>query len=161
MVRSQREINCTKINPEENVDWIIQTDGSLSSVFLRAGLALTFFMHGTQHAFGWHGGKGPKAQVANWRDKYQIPVAMGAFGLFIELFAVISMTLGFLVRPAAFGLAVFIAFAMFLSHWSNGFFLQGSGKGSGIEYTLALFVMAVALVFGGAGAFSIDGLLSR
>jgi putative oxidoreductase len=122
---------------------------------------MTFFMHGTQHAFGWHGGKGPKAQVTNWRDKYRIPVPMGIFGLFIELFAVISMTLGLLVRPAAFGLAVFIAFAMFLSHWSHGFFLQGSGKGSGIEYTLALFLMAVALVFSGAGAFSIDGLLSR
>jgi putative oxidoreductase len=146
---------------EGDVDWIFQTDGSLSSVFLRAGLALTFFMHGTQHAFGWHGGKGPKAQVANWRDKYHVPVPMGVFGLFIELFAVVSMSLGFLVRPAAFGLAVFIACAMFLSHWSNGFFLQGSGKGSGIEYTLALFLMAVALVFGGAGAFSIDGLLSR
>jgi len=105
------------------VDWLFQTDNSFSYVFLRFGLALTFFMHGTQHAFGWHGGKGPKAQVANWRDKYHIPAAMGVLALAIELFAVVSFTLGFLVRPAAFGLAVFIAFALFLSHWSNGFFL--------------------------------------
>ena len=144
------------------MDWLFHTDNSFSYVVLRAGLALTFFMHGTQHVFGWHGGKGAKAQVTNWRDKYHIPLPMGIFALVIELFAVVSMTLGFLVRPAAFGLAVFISFALFLSHWSNGFFLaSGPGKGSGIEYTLAIVLMSLALVIGGAGALSIDGLLSR
>jgi len=144
------------------VDWLFQTDNSFSYVVLRAGLAVTFFMHGTQHAFGWHGGKGAKAQVTNWRDKYHIPLPMGIFALFIELFAVVSMTLGFLVRPAALGLAVFISFALFLSHWSNGFFLaQGPGKGSGIEYTLAIVLMSLALVIGGAGALSLDGLIGR
>ena len=147
---------------EEEVDSIFLTENSFSYVFLRFGLALTFFMHGTQHAFGWHGGKGPMAQVTNWRDKYHVPVPVGIFALVIELSTVVSMTLGFLVRPVAFCLAVFIAFALFLSHWSNGFFLaQGPGKGSGIEYTLALFLMALALVFGGAGAFSIDGLIAK
>ena len=144
------------------MDSIFLTENSFSYVFLRLGLALTFFMHGTQHAFGWHGGKGPMAQVINWRDKYQVPVPVGIFALVIELSTVVSMTLGFLVRPVAFCLAVFIAFALFLSHWSNGFFLaQGPGKGSGIEYTLALFLMALALVFGGAGAISIDGLIAK
>jgi putative oxidoreductase len=144
------------------VDWLFHTENSLSYVFLRFGLAVTFFMHGTQHAFGWHGGKGPKAQVTNWRDKYHVPVAMGIFALVIELSTVVSMTLGFLVRPVAFCLAVFIAFALFLSHWEHGFFLtQRNSTGSGIEYTLALLLMALAVMFGGAGAFSIDGLLSR
>lgn len=144
------------------MDWLFQTDGSFSYVVLRLGLAVTFFMHGTQHAFGWHGGKGAKPQVANWHDKYHIPVPVGYFALLIELFAVLSMTLGFLVRPAALGLAVFMCFAMFLSHWSNGFFLaSGPGRGSGIEYTLALVMISLALVVGGAGALSIDGLLSQ
>lgn len=144
------------------MDWIFHADNSLAYIFLRFGLAVTFFAHGTQHAFGWHGGKGPKAQVLNWRDKYQIPVPMGVFALVIELSTVVSMALGFLVRPVAFCLAVFIAFALFLGHWSNGFFLaQGPGKGSGIEYTLALLLMALTVMVGGAGAFSIDGMLSR
>jgi putative oxidoreductase len=87
---------------------------------------------------------------------------MGVFALVIELGTVVSMALGFLVRPVAFCLAVFIAFALYLGHWGNGFFLaQGPGKGSGIEYTLALLLMALALVVGGAGAFSVDGLLTR
>ena len=144
------------------MDWIFQTYDSLAFVLLRLGLAVTFFMHGTQHAFGWHGGKGAKAQVTNWRDKYHIPVPVGAFALVIELSTVVSMTLGFFVRPVAFCLAVFIAFALFLSHWSHGFFLASApGRGSGIEYTLALFLMALALTVGGAGALSIDGMLSR
>ena len=51
---------------------------------------------------------------------------------------------------------------MFLGHWSSGFFLaQGPGKGSGVEYTLALLLMALAVLFGGAGALSIDGLIGR
>ena len=144
------------------MDGIFQTYDSFAFIFLRLGLAVTFFMHGTQHVFGWHGGKGPKAQVTNWRDKYHIPVPIGVFALVIELSTVVSMTLGFLVRPVAFCLAVFIAFALYLGHWSYGFFVASpTGKGSGIEYTLALFLMAVAIMVGGAGALSIDGLLSR
>jgi putative oxidoreductase len=144
------------------VDWILHTDNSLAFVFLRFGLAVTFFAHGTQHAFGWHGGKGPKAQVTNWRDKYHVPIPMGVFALVIEISTVVSMALGFFVRPVAFCLAGFIASALYFGHWANGFFLaQGPGKGSGIEYTLALLLMALAVMFGGAGAFSLDGLLSR
>ena len=59
------------------MDWIFHTYDSFAFVILRFGLAVTFFMHGTQHAFGWHGGKGPKAQVTNWRDKYRHPGADG------------------------------------------------------------------------------------
>lgn len=144
------------------MEWLFQTHDSLAFVFLRFGLAVTFFMHGTQHTFGWHGGKGAKAQVTNWRDKYHIPLPMGIFALVIELSTVVSMALGFLVKPVAFCLAVFIGFALVLGHWAHGFFLATApGKGSGIEYTLALFLMAVALMVGGAGALSIDGLISR
>ncbi len=144
------------------MEWIFQTHDTLACVLLRFGLAVTFFMHGTQHAFGWHGGKGATAQVTNWRDKYHIPIPVGMFALVIELSTVVSMTLGFLVKPVAFCLAVFISFALFLSHWSHGFFLASApGKGSGIEYTLALMLMALAVMVGGAGALSIDGLLSR
>lgn len=144
------------------MDWLIQTENSYAYVILRFGLAVTFFAHGTQHAFGWHGGKGFKAQVANWHDKYHIPTPVAMLAVVIELFAIVSMIFGFLVRPAALGLAIFIGHALFLSHWGNGFFLnQRHGRGSGIEYTMALVLMSLALAIGGAGALSIDGMLSR
>jgi uncharacterized membrane protein YphA (DoxX/SURF4 family) len=60
------------------------------------------------------------------------------------------------------GLAIFMAVAIWKAHWEYGFFLaRRPGEGSGIEYCLALFLMAVTLLVGGGGALSIDELLSR
>jgi putative oxidoreductase len=144
------------------MDIIFQTDGSYAYLVLRAGLAITFFFHGTRHVFGWHGGRGFKGMIKNWTEKYHIPTAICVLGMVTELAAVMAMTFGFLVRPAALGLALFMAIVIKKAHWGNGFFLaQEHGKGSGIEYCLALLLMSVALLIGGAGALSIDGWLSR
>jgi putative oxidoreductase len=145
-----------------HMTWILDTPPSYSFVFLRLGLAVTFFFHSTQHIFGWSGGRGAKGQLANWRDKYGIPVPIGALGMFIEFFGVFALLTGCLTRPFALGLAGFIATVMYKSHWGHGFFLaRRPGEANGIEYTLALFLMAMALVIGGGGAFSVDRLLSR
>jgi putative oxidoreductase len=141
---------------------IFQTDGSYAYVILRAGLAITFFFHGTRHVFGWHGGRGFQGMIKNWTEKYRLPKPICILGMFTEMSAVLAMTFGFLVRPAALGLAAFMFIVMIKAHWGNGFFLsQGHDRGSGIEYCLALLLMSVALVIGGAGALSIDGWLSR
>lgn len=142
--------------------WLLETSPSYSFVLLRLGLAVTFFFHSTQQIFGWHGGRGLKAHLANWRERQGIPTPIGALGLFIEFFGSLALLIGFLTRPFALGLALFIVIAMLKSHVKHGFFLaRRPGEHSGIEYTLALFLMAAALVVGGAGALSIDGLLSR
>ena len=142
--------------------WILETSPSYSFVFLRLGLAITFFFHSTQQIFGWNGGRGLKAHLANWRDKQGIPSPIGALGLFIEFFGCFAVLTGFLTRPFALGLALFIGIAMLKSHWGHGFFLaRRPDEHSGIEYTLALFLMAAALLVGGGGALSVDGLLSR
>jgi putative oxidoreductase len=142
--------------------WILDTPPSYSFLLLRLGLAVTFFFHSTQQIFGWFGGRGVKAHLSNWRDKHGIPVPMGALGLFIEFFGSFALLTGFLTRPFALGLAIFIATAMLKSHWGHGFFLaRRPGEASGIEYTLALFLIAMALLIDGGGAFSVDRLLSR
>jgi len=141
---------------------ILQTVPSYAFVILRLSLALTFFAHGAQHVFGWFGGRGPADTIENWNKKRGIPVPICILALFIELGGALSMLVGFLVRPAALGIAVFMFMAMKEAHWENGFFMnQGPGKGAGIEFCLALFTMAVAVLVGGAGALSIDNLLSR
>jgi putative oxidoreductase len=53
--------------------------------------------------------------------------------------------------------------AMVTVHWQHGFFLNVElqpGKGHGIEYTLALLAMGLAVLIDGAGALSIDRLLA-
>ncbi|HZA57526.1 MAG TPA: DoxX family protein [Candidatus Udaeobacter sp.] len=141
---------------------ILQTDASYAYVVLRFGLAITFFAHSTQQVFGWFGGRGYRDVLKNWNEKYRIPIAICVVGLFVEMAGVLAMVFGFLVRPAALGLAIFMAVAIQKAHWQNGFFLnQGPGKGAGVEFCLALFLMAIALLIGGAGALSIDLFLSR
>ena len=74
----------------------------------------------------------------------------------------LNLNLSEVDRPVAFGLAVFMVFATILSHWEHGFFLSSAaGRGSGIEYTMALMLMALTITVGGAGALSVDILLSR
>jgi putative oxidoreductase len=142
--------------------WIFDTLPSYSLILLRLGLAVTFFFHSTQHIFGWFGGRGAKGQLANWRDKYNIPVPIGALGMFIEFFGIFALLTGCFTRPFALGLTGFIATVMLKSHWGHGFFLaRRPGEGNGIEYTMALLLMALALAIGGGGAFSVDRLLSR
>ena len=142
--------------------WILDTPPSYSLLLLRLGLAVTFFFHSTQHIFGWFGGRGVKAHLANWRDKHGIPVPVGALGMLIEFFGCFALLSGFLTRPFALGLAVFIATVILKAHWGHGFFLaRRPGESNGIEYTMALFLMAVALLIDGGGAFSVDRLLSR
>jgi putative oxidoreductase len=142
--------------------WLLETSSSYAFVFLRLGLAVTFFLHSTQQIFGWHGGRGLKAHLANWRDKQHIPTPVGALGLFIEFFGSLALLIGFLTRPFALGLALFIIIAMLKSHARHGFFLaRRPGEASGIEYTFALFLMAMALFVGGGGALSVDGFLTQ
>lgn len=142
--------------------WILDTSASYAPVLLRLGLAVTFFFHSTLHLFGWFGGRGAKGQLANWRDKYGIPVPIGVLGMVIEFSGWIALVAGFLTRPAAFGLALYIAIVIYKAHWRHGFFLaHGGSEGNGIEYTMALFLMASALVVEGGGAFSVDRLLGR
>jgi len=98
----------------------------------------------------------PRSQstLANWRDRQNIPIPIGALGLFIEFFGSFALLVGFLTRPFALGLALFIGIAMLKSHVQHGFFLaRRPGEHSGIEYTLALFLMAAALL-SAAVAFS-------
>jgi putative oxidoreductase len=144
------------------MNWILETSPSYSLVLLRLGLAVTFFLHSIQQIFGWHGGRGLKAHLANWRDRQGIPTPIGALGLFIEFFGSFALLTGFLTRPFALGLALFIGIAMLKSHARYGFFLaRRPDEHSGIEYTLALFLMAAALLVGGGGALSVDGMLTR
>jgi len=60
------------------MDFIMQTDPSVSLLVLRLGLGFVFFVHSTQKVFGWLGGHGPKGTVNHWKQRYNIPIAWGA-----------------------------------------------------------------------------------
>lgn len=144
------------------MDVIFRTAPFWPLVVLRLGLATVFFAHSAQQ-LGWlGGGNGARQVVRAWKDRYGIPRPIGAVGIFTEFFGSWSMLLGFLTRPFALGLMIFMFVAMWKAHWKHGFFLaHRGGEGNGIEFCLMLFLMALALFIGGGGALSLDLKLSE
>ena len=68
-----------------------------------------------------------------------------------ELVGGTLVILGLLTRAGAFFLAITMLVAMFGVHWGS-FFLSSRG----IEYTVALFGMSLALLIAGGGRLSVD-----
>jgi putative oxidoreductase len=141
---------------------IFSTSGSISALFLRLGLGIVFFVHGSQKALGWFGGKGFTSTMQSFQQNMHFPAILAFLVIFTEFAGSIALIIGFLTRVSAFGIFVLMLGAIFLVHAPNGFFMNWSGiqKGEGIEYHLLVIAMALALVISGGGRFSLDRLLS-
>ena len=88
---------------------------------------------------------------------------MAFLAIAAEFFGGLGLILGFLTRIASFGVLYNMAVAIGMVHARNGFFMNWTGreKGEGFEYHLLAIAIALAILIGGAGAFSVDRLLSR
>lgn len=144
------------------MDLLFNTYPSWSLLIVRVVLGVIFFAHGAQKMFGWFGGYGLKGTIGYFQQALRIPPALTVLDALTECFGGLAVLVGFLARPAALGLVIVMLVAITKVHWRNGFFLNWSleqGKGHGIEMNLALIGMALAVLVGGAGAFSIDRVL--
>jgi len=81
----------------------------------------------------------------------------GANGGGAEIFGGIFILLGWLTRPASFVLAITMLVAIFAVHINNGLFMANNGY----EYGLTLLAVSLSLLWSGAGALSIDRMLSQ
>jgi putative oxidoreductase len=144
------------------VEVLFYTYPSWSHLVVRLGLGIVFFAHGAQKTFGWFGGRGLSATVAGFRQM-NIPPAAATLAALVECLGGLALIVGFLARPAALGLIVVMLVAIVKVHARHGFFInfaQTPGKGHGFEFNLALIVMALSILIGGAGALSIDRLIA-
>jgi putative oxidoreductase len=145
---------------ENTLDLLLGTYPSWSRLVVRLALGLVFFAHGAQKVFGWFGGHGLKATIQTFQQYLKIPRAATALAAFLECFGGLALIVGFLARPVALGLIGVMLVAIVTVHWKHGFFLASQpGQANGWEFNFALIAMALAVVIGGAGALSIDGLL--
>jgi amino acid transporter len=73
-----------------------------------------------------------------------------------------ALIFGFLTRIATFGIGVNMLVAIMTVHRAFGFFMnfRGTQKGEGFEFHLLVLAIVVCLMIRGAGAFSIDRLLT-
>jgi putative oxidoreductase len=142
---------------------IIRTSDDKILTVLRLVLAIVVFPHGAQKVLGWFGGFGFSGTMGFFTQQMHIPAAFAILAIAAEFLGSIGLLVGFLGRIAAFGIAVNFLVAVYLVHWPNGFFMNWSGqqKGEGIEFFILAIGIAIAIMIGGSGSWSIDLGLSR
>jgi len=138
------------------------TSASYSPIFLRLFLALVIFPHGAQKVLGWFGGYGFTGTMAFFTGTMGLPYAIALLPILTEFLAPVALVFGFFTRIAALALGVNFLVVMSVL-LPNGFFMNwfGNQKGEGIEYVLLIFGIALALIAGGAGRFSVDRVIAE
>src|SRR5437016_6019270 len=138
------------------------TDDSTATTILRLMLGVVFFAHGAQKMLGWFGGFGFSATMAMFTGMMHIPAPLAFLAIVAECFGGLGLILGFLTRIAAFGIGVNMLVAIMVVHRAFGFFMNWAGtqKGEGYEYHLLVLAIVAFLIIRGAGAFSVDRVLT-
>jgi putative oxidoreductase len=136
---------------------LFRTPNSASLAIVRLGLGLVMFAHGAQKMLAWFGGQGFGNTMSSF-EQMGIPSVFAFLVIVAEFFGGLGLIVGFLSRVAAFGVLMTMAVAALKVHAGNGFFMNwtGSQHGEGFEYHILAMAMALAVIVGGAGAFSID-----
>ena len=141
---------------------LIATDNDTATAILRLALGVIFFAHGAQKMLGWFGGYGFTGTMGFFTGMLHIPTPFAVLAIVAEFFGGLGLVFGLLTRVAAFGIFCNMIVAVALVHGRFGFFMNWTGaqKGEGFEYHLILLAALAFLMIRGAGAASVDRLLS-
>ena len=114
--------------------------------------------HGAGKLFGWFGGRGIEGTAAGFAKMGLEPaLPLATLVGVTEFFGGLLVAIGLLTRPAAIGIVAIMAVAVFQVHLKNGFFWFNGGY----EYPLLWGIVALAIVFCGGGALSVDRKIGR
>jgi len=143
------------------LEWLLQTDSGVVGLILRITLAVVIFPHGAQKVFGWFGGHGFRGTMKFFTAS-GIPAIFAFLAIATEFLGPLGLAVGLLTRVAAFGIACVMFVAIATTHWPHGFFMNwyGNQKGEGFEYHLLVLGMAISLIIGGAGIWSLDAAMA-
>jgi putative oxidoreductase len=138
------------------------TDNDTAIAILRLVLGVIFFAHGAQKMLGWFGGYGFSGTMGFFTGVMHIPALFAFIAIVAEFFGGLGLILGLLTRVAAFGIFSNMVVAVAMVHGQFGFFMNWTGaqKGEGYEYHLLVLATTAFLMIRGAGAASVDRLLS-
>jgi putative oxidoreductase len=141
---------------------LIATDNDGATTILRLVLGVIFFAHGAQKMLGWFGGYGFSGTMGFFTGVMHIPALLAFLAIAAEFFGGIGLIVGFLTRIAALGIFFNMVVAIALVHGQFGLFMNWTGaqKGEGYEYHLLVLAITAFLMIRGAGAASIDRVLS-
>lgn len=143
--------------------WFFETNGNPSLFFTRLALGIVVLPHGMQKVFGLWGGQGFWGTIASFEKVAGFPMGMTILLMAIEFLGSLGLILGFCTRLAAFGIGTSMTVCALMGHIQNGFFMNWSGtqKGEGFEYHILVLGIALALMIGGGGLWSLDRAISR
>jgi len=141
---------------------LIATDNDAAITVLRLVLGIVFFAHGAQKMLGWFGGYGFTGTMGFFTGMLHIPAVFAFLAIAAEFFGGLGLLFGLLTRVAAFGVFCNMLVAVAMVHHQFGFFMNWAGtqKGEGFEFHLLALAATVFLMIRGAGAASLDRLLS-
>jgi len=138
------------------------TDNDVATTVLRLALGVIFFAHGAQKMLGWFGGYGFTGTMGFFTGVMHIPAVFAFLAIAAEFFGGLGLIFGLFTRLAAFGVLCNMIVAIAMVHGHFGFWMNWTGaqKGEGFEYHLLLIAASAFLIIRGAGAASVDRLLS-
>src|SRR6266403_800474 len=141
---------------------LIATDNDGAITVLRLALGIVFFTHGAQKMLGWFGGYGFTGTMGFFAGMLHIPAIFAFLAIAAEFFGGLGLIVGLLTRVAAFGISCNMIVAVAMVHGQFGFWMNWTGaqKGEGYEYHLLSLAALAFLMIRGAGAASVDRLLS-
>jgi putative oxidoreductase len=141
---------------------LMATDNDAAITILRLVLGVVFFAHGAQKMLGWFGGYGFTGTMGFFTGVMHIPAVFAFLAITAEFFGGLGLILGLFTRVAAFGISCNMIVAVAMVHHQFGLFMNWTGaqKGEGYEYHLLALAALVVLMIRGAGAASVDRLLS-
>ena len=141
---------------------LVDTDNDIATTILRLVLGVIFFAHGAQKTLGWFGGYGFTGTMGFFTGMLHIPAVFAFLAIAAEFFGGLGLIFGLFTRVAALGIFCNMLVAVAMVHRQFGFFMNWAGtqKGEGFEFHLLALGITVFLIIRGAGAASVDRLLS-
>ena len=132
----------------------IRNRPDIAVLVLRLAAGFSFFMHGYQKVFG----QGGIAGVTQGFTQMGIPLPglAAPFISFLELLGGIALIFGVFTRVFAFLLFCNMVVATLLVHLKNGWLGQG-----GMELTVLLGAMTLAIAAAGPGPYSVDAAMEK
>jgi putative oxidoreductase len=137
-----------------------KNDASMVLLFIRLALGIVIFAHGAQKVLGWFGGPGFAGTIEVFTTNLSYPLWMVLLLMLIEFCGSLGLIFGLMTRMSAVGIALIMVVCAYQNHLQNGFFMNWLGQkaGEGFEYHILVLGMCFALMYRGAGSWSLDHL---
>lgn len=139
---------------------LLSTNRSFAMFWVRLPLAVSMILHGYGKVTNMHG-------FLRYCDNIGIPPALAVIGACGEFFGGLGVLFGCFSRVAAFGVGCTMTTAAFMRHLLPGYGYLMNWHGAlpfgaeGYEFHTLAIGMSLAIMFAGAGVFSVDYLLVR